>query len=169
MAAASSGSRTRRCSSFPAATSIITTGSSTRSAARPAWPRWSSGASSSAARTASTRRGPARTSGSSGRAWGARAMRRRRWLGSLVLVGVAVATAPAALARAQDGDEPDAEGDSFWAEIAHPHRARYGELITQGTAFLQAGDPNAAATLLEQAVKLASPEPPGIHLLRLPR
>jgi len=82
---------------------------------------------------------------------------------------VALAALVCAVAAAQDGDEPEVEGDAFWGEIAHPHRARYGELISQSAAFIQANDPGAAAALLDQAVKLDAGEPLGFYLLGIAR
>ena len=73
-------------------------------------------------------------------------------------------------AAAQEAEEPEAsENDSFWSDISHPHRARYGELVQQAAGLLQANDPTAAAGLLDQAVKLDPGEPLGFYLLGLAR
>src|SRR5215471_16391014 len=84
-------------------------------------------------------------------------------LGVTALV-CAVAAAPL-VAVADEGDDADVRSEGFWAEVAHPHRGQYAELISQGATFLQSNDPATASQFLEQAVKLDGTEPMGFYLL----
>src|SRR5262249_26368464 len=66
---------------------------------------------------------------------------------------------------AQEEEASPGENRDFWGHAAHPHRARYAELLAQATAFLHANAPTDAEALLEQAVKLDPDEPVGFYQL----
>jgi tetratricopeptide (TPR) repeat protein len=71
----------------------------------------------------------------------------------------------AAAAGAQEDEAPTEDKDDFWGHTAHPHRARYAELLAQASAFLHANAASDAEALLVQAVKLDPDEPVGFYQL----